>query len=107
MERLKVAVQTAETLATEEKVIGVEDALKNVAETAAKTEGMPELAPGTQHVGKIMSAKVRPCSCCDLVYVSNQCKGSCMRSMPGYVAGSAACGKSVALVSMLLLSCIC
>ena len=58
MERLKAAVQSAETLAAEEKVIGVGDALENMAEAAAKVEGMPELAPGTLHVGKIMSAKV-------------------------------------------------
>ena len=59
VERLKSALQSAETLASEEKVIGVEDALENVAEAAAKMEGVPELAPGTLHVGKIMSAKVR------------------------------------------------
>ncbi|CAL5225951.1 g8750 [Coccomyxa viridis] len=57
VERLKSALQSAETLASEEKVIGVEDALENVAEAAAKMEGVPELAPGTLHVGKIMSAK--------------------------------------------------
>ncbi len=59
MERLKAALQSAETLAAEEKVIGVKDALENVAEAAAKVEGVPELAPGTLHVGKMMSAKVR------------------------------------------------
>ena len=58
VERLKAALQSAETLAAEEKVISKEDALVNVAEAAAKVEGKPELAPGTQHVGKIMSAKV-------------------------------------------------
>jgi len=58
VERLTTAVHAAQTMAEEEKVVGMEDALENVAETAAKTEGMPELAPGTQHIGKMTSAEV-------------------------------------------------
>ena len=39
--------------------MGVEDALDSAAEAAVKAEGaMPTLAPGTQHVGQVMSAKV-------------------------------------------------
>ena len=59
MQRLAEALQAAEKLAAEEKVVGVADALDNVAEAAVKAEGaMPTLAPGTQHVGQVMSAKV-------------------------------------------------
>ena len=59
MQRLAEALQAAEKLAAEEKVVGVKDALDNVAEAAVKAEGAtPTLAPGTQHVGQVMSAKV-------------------------------------------------
>lgn len=61
MQRLSGALQSAEAMATEEKVIDVKDALDNVAEaeTVAKKEGgAPALAPGTKHVGNVLSAKV-------------------------------------------------
>ena len=56
--RLAGALQAAETLAAEEKVVSKDDAINNVAEAAAKSEGLPALAPGTQHVGEMVSAKV-------------------------------------------------
>lgn len=59
MQRLAEALQAAEKLAAEEKVVGVEDALDSAAEAAVKAEGAaPTLVPGTQHVGHVMSAKV-------------------------------------------------
>ena len=59
VQRLAEALQAAEKLAAEEKVVGVKDALDNVAETVVKAEGAtPALAPGTRHVGQVMSAKV-------------------------------------------------
>ena len=59
VQRLAEALQAAEKLAAEEKVVEVEDALDNVAENAVKAEGTaPTLAPGTQHVGQVLSAKV-------------------------------------------------
>ena len=56
--RLAGALQAAGALAAEEKVVSKDDALDNVAEAAAKSEGLPALAPGTQHVGEMVSAKV-------------------------------------------------
>ena len=56
--RLSGALQAAEALAAEEKVVSKDDALANMAEAAAKSEGLPALAPGTQHVGEMVSAKV-------------------------------------------------
>lgn len=71
VQRLAEALQAAEKLAAEEKVVGVKDALANVAEAAVKAEGgavVPKLAPGTQHVGRVLSAKVgnllMPCTTC-------------------------------------------
>ena len=59
MQRLAEALQAAEKLAAEEKVVGVEDALDSAAEAAVKAEGAtPTLVPGTQHMGHVMSAKV-------------------------------------------------
>ncbi|CAK0783892.1 hypothetical protein CVIRNUC_007092 [Coccomyxa viridis] len=58
VQRLAEALQAAEKLAAEEKVVGVEDALDSAAEAAVKAEGAaPTLVPGTQHVGHVMSAK--------------------------------------------------
>lgn len=56
--RLSGALQAAEALAAEEKVVSKDDAFANMAEAAARSEGLPALAPGTQHVGKMVSAKV-------------------------------------------------
>ncbi len=56
--RLAGALQAAEALAAEEKVLSKDDALGSMAEAAAKSEGLPNLAPGTQHVGEMVSAKV-------------------------------------------------
>ena len=77
MQRLAEALQAADKLAAEEKVVGVADALDNVAEAAVKAEGAtPTLAPGTQHVGRVMSAKVSlsvPCTTCLACSVITPC----------------------------------
>ena len=81
--RLSGALQAAEALAAEEKVVSKDDALANMSEAAAKSEGLPALVPGTQHVGEMVSAKVlHPLNSCALPLLHSSPLG--IKSLPDW-----------------------